>query len=93
MPRRDFHHINDTPATLVWAMVGQHVRIKAAPHRIGQVISARYHSGQIMFLFRLDSRFVERFADMWFQDHDLEECVRPTDEYVAQINAIRNQRA
>ena len=39
-----------------------------------------------MYLFRLDPRLSETFADKWLHEADLEKCYRPTDDEVAAIN-------
>jgi hypothetical protein len=72
-------------------MVGEYVRIVATPHRTGTVIAARYQAGRIMYLFRLDPRLRETFADMWFLDCELEECCRPTDEQMGLTSNDRRQ--
>lgn len=69
-------------------MIGQYVRIVAAPTRMGIVKAARFDGGHVSFLFHQDARFAETFLDIWLPNSDLEEWARPTDEQVAAANKV-----
>ena len=55
-------------------MIGQYVRVTASPNRVGRVVGAQYHRGEIRYLFRLDSRLNAASSDTWYLEFELEEC-------------------
>lgn len=73
-------------------MIGQYVRIVAAPNtRIGTIQGARFDRDHISFLFHQDPRIVSKLPDIWIQESELEDCMRPTDEQVHLINTMAVQ--
>jgi hypothetical protein len=73
-------------------MIGQYVRIVAAPNtRMGTIKAARFNRDHVSFLFQQDSRIAFALPDLWMRDSELEECRRPTDEQVAMINNMTIQ--
>ncbi len=70
-------------------MIGQCIRMVAAPNtRIGTIKAARFERGHVSVLFHQDPRLVYTLPDVWMQESEFEECIRPTDEQVAMINNI-----
>lgn len=66
----------------------QYVRLVDAPRsRIGTIIETKIEDGHTSYLFHQDERFADKLNDFWAEEGDLEPCERPTDEYVAAINA------
>ena len=73
-------------------MIGQYVRIVAAPNtRIGTIKAARFERDHVSFLFHQDPRLIYTLPDVWMRESELEECGRPTDEQVAMINDLKIQ--
>ena len=72
-----------------WKMIVEYVRIVGAEGtRMGTVKSARFDRGHVSFLFQQDPRLGGKCADVWLSSSDLEECSRPTDEQVLNINNL-----
>jgi hypothetical protein len=69
-------------------MIGQYVRMTSAPYTIGTIKAARCDAGQVSFLLEQDGRFAEIFPAVWLSDSEVEECVRPSDEWVANANKL-----
>ena len=70
-------------------MIVQYVRLVVAPTtRIGTIIRMKAEHGRMQYLFHLDERFADNLLDFWAEEGDFEPCERPTDEYVAAINAM-----
>lgn len=68
-------------------MIGQYVHMVVAPRtRIGTVEAACFDRGRIRFLFHQDSRLEYKLPDVWLEESEVEECQRPSDEQVAEIN-------
>jgi hypothetical protein len=74
-------------------MVGQYVRMISAPYTIGTIQAARCDSGQVSFLLEQDVRFAEIFPAVWLSDSEVEECTRPSDEWVATANKLLRRNA
>lgn len=73
-------------------MIGQYVRMIAAPNtRIGTIQGARFDRDHVNLLFHQDPRIVPSLPDIWMQESELEECLRPTDEQVEMINNMAVQ--
>jgi hypothetical protein len=73
-------------------MIGQYVRIAAAPNtRIGTIKAARFDRDHTSYLFHQDPRLIYTLPDVWMQESELEECKRLTDEQVAIINNMEIQ--
>jgi hypothetical protein len=67
----------------------QYVRLVLAPRtRIGTIARTKIQHGRTEYLFHQDERFADKLTDFWAVDGDFEPCERPTDEYVAAINAL-----
>ena len=67
----------------------QYVRLLVAPKtRIGTITRTKIEYGHTEYLFHQDERFAEKLEDFWAVDGDFEPCERPTDAYVASINAL-----
>jgi hypothetical protein len=68
---------------------GQYVRLLDSPKAgIGTIIDTKPEHGQTAYLFHQDERFTYKIRDYWADEGDFEPCQRPTDEYVAQVNAM-----
>lgn len=73
-------------------MIGQYVRIAAAPNtRIGIIKAARFDRESVSFLFHQDPRLTYTLPDVWMRDFEVEECNPPTDEQIAMINNLTIQ--
>lgn len=73
-------------------MIGQYVRIVTAPNtRIGTIQGARFDRDHASFLFHQDPRIVFKLRDIWMQESELEECMRPTNAQIARINNMAVQ--
>lgn len=70
-------------------MIGPYVRIVGAPNRVGRVIAARYHCGQIRYLFRSDPRLNEVPSEIWLPESQIEECSYPAEAGIGTINCRR----
>jgi hypothetical protein len=67
----------------------QYVRLVDAPRtRIGTITRTKMEHGHIEYLFHQDERIADKLRDFWAMEGDFEPCERPTDEYVATINAL-----
>ena len=67
----------------------QYVRLVDAPRtRIGTIIDTKSEHGHTEYLFHQDERFADKLRDFWAMEGDFEQCERPTDKYVATINAL-----
>jgi hypothetical protein len=67
----------------------QYVRLVLAPRtRIGVIIGTKQEHGRTQYLFHLDERFSDGLPDFWVEEVDFEQCERPSDDYVATINAL-----
>lgn len=67
----------------------QYVRLTLAPRtRMGTITDIKTEHGHVEYLFHHDERFDDRTPDFWASEGDFEACERPSDEYVATINAL-----
>lgn len=68
---------------------GTYVRLTVAPNtRMGTVSAGTAQAGKERYVFHHDPRFVASTSDLYLFDYDVEECPRPSDAEVEQINAL-----
>jgi hypothetical protein len=66
---------------------GSYVCMLTAPKtRKGTLHVKTNHEGQSRFVFRLDPRFDDKLPEFFVNDHDVQECLPPSDEEIAAIN-------
>jgi hypothetical protein len=68
---------------------GSYVRSVMAPSRMGTIEEVSIdEEGETQFTFHLDERFKVDFPDVYFREGELEECLRPADAQVEQLNRL-----
>jgi hypothetical protein len=55
---------------------------------MGTISGEKLEDGDRVFLFHHDERFNDRLPDLYLPDYEMEECQRPTDSEVKQINML-----
>jgi hypothetical protein len=69
---------------------GSYVRLASAPSsRMGTITEELLgEDGKLQFKLHHDERFKDTLPDIYLSAYEFEECVRPTDDEVKQINRL-----